>query len=154
MRADKQPSIGFDAHKQIKGRKRHLSVDTLGLPFAAAVTAASVQDRDGAFLTLNQLGPMEEELVRLYVDAAYRGFLVDFVAYVSDWVLEIVNKPAYQKGFAVQPRHWIVERPFAAVGALPPSGMRPRIPGRCEHRDDQNGDSFSYGQATNPILSF
>lgn len=61
---------------------------------------------------LNLLGPLEDRLQCIFADAAYQGFLEDFTAYVSDWTLEIVRKPPDQKGFAVQPKRWIVERTF------------------------------------------
>jgi transposase len=111
--APEQASIGYDANKKIKGRKRHLAVDTLGLVWGLEVTAASTQDRDGAFPVLAQLESQSDRLVRLYADNIYRGFLVEFVSYVSDWVLEIVEKPAGQIGFAVHPKRWVVERTFA-----------------------------------------
>lgn len=47
---------GYDAGKHVNGRKRHILVDTLGLLMAVVVTAASVQDRDGARLVLKRLG--------------------------------------------------------------------------------------------------
>jgi transposase len=81
--------------------------------WALEVTPASVQDRTGAWALLNQLEPLEEKLAHIYADAGYRGFLQEFVHYVSDWTLEIVEKPSDQKGFAVQPKRWIVERTFA-----------------------------------------
>jgi transposase len=77
------------------------------------VTAASVQDRDGALPLLDQLEPFSERLVRLFADSAYRGFLQDWADFVYGWALEIVEKPADQKGFVVQKKRWIVERTIA-----------------------------------------
>ncbi len=49
----------------------------------------------------------------MFADSAYRGFLQDWASYVYNWSLEIVTKPADQKGFVVQPKRWIVERTIA-----------------------------------------
>jgi transposase len=77
------------------------------------VTAASVQDREGALEVLEQLQPFSARLEHLYADSIYRGFLQDWAGYMYGWVLEIVEKPAEQKGFAVHPKRWIIERTFA-----------------------------------------
>lgn len=77
------------------------------------MTAASVQDRNGALPVLAQLEPFGERLKVMFADSAYRGFLQDWASYVYNWSLEIVTKPADQKGFVVQPKRWIVERTIA-----------------------------------------
>lgn len=104
---------GFDKAKLIKGRKRHLLVDTTGLLMAVAVTPASVQDRDGARLLLSRLGGACKKLRRIWVDGAYRGQLLDWVAERFHFRLQVVLRPEEQKGFAVLPRRWVVERTFA-----------------------------------------
>lgn len=113
-------AIGYDAGKQVHGRKRHLLVDTLGLVLLVVVTSASVQDRDGAKLLLAQLfqqlctrpSPWWR-LTKIWADAAYRGELLQWVLYQCGWLLEIVAKAAGQSGFQVLPKRWIVERTFA-----------------------------------------
>jgi len=104
---------GFDKAKLINGRKRHLLVDTLGLLMAAVVTAASVQDRDGARLLLSHLGGSCKKLRLIWVDGGYRGQLLDWVAEHCRFRLRVVLRPEEQKGFAVLPRRWVVERTFA-----------------------------------------
>lgn len=104
---------GFDKAKLIQGRKRHLLVDTLGLLLAIAVTPASVQDRDGARLLLSRLGGACKKLRLLWVDGAYRGQLLDWVAERFRLRLRVVLRPKEQRGFAVLPRRWVVERTFA-----------------------------------------
>jgi len=93
-------------------------VDTLGLIWAVSVSAASVQDRDGILPVLSQLPCACPRLEKLFADGAYAGFLVDYISYVTggDWTLEIVKKPEDQKGFAVLPKRWVVERTFAWGG--------------------------------------
>src|SRR5947209_2677059 len=66
-------SHGYDAHKNIKGRKRHLLVDTLGLPLSVYVTPANVQDRVGARLLLAGLNPLVPRLKKIWADEAYSG---------------------------------------------------------------------------------
>jgi putative transposase len=67
---------GYDKGKQVKGRKRHVLVDTLGWLLAVTVTAASVQDRGGARLLLAHLGGFCKKLHLIWVDGAYRGQLL------------------------------------------------------------------------------
>jgi len=64
---------GFDAGKKVKGRKRHLVVDTLGLLLAVTVSAASVQDRDGAPAVVALACAKVPSLKVLFVDGAYRA---------------------------------------------------------------------------------
>ena len=64
---------GYDAGKKVKGRKRHIVVDTLGLLLAVPVTAASVQDRDGAADVVAQACRKAPGIERLYADVAYGG---------------------------------------------------------------------------------
>jgi putative transposase len=64
---------GYDAHKCVKGRKRHLLVDTLGLPIASYVTPADVHDTQGARCLLAGLKYFVPRLKKIWADAAYRG---------------------------------------------------------------------------------
>jgi putative transposase len=107
---------GFDAGKQVKGRKRHLLVDTLGLLLAVVVTAASVQDRDGAKCLLHGVVGRLPRLAHLWADGAYGGDLIAWVARTCGWILEIVQRPANAVGFVLLPRRWVVERTFGWLG--------------------------------------
>ena len=64
---------GFDAHKCVKGRKRHLLVDTLGLPISSYVTPADVHDTHGARRLLAGRKYVLPRLKKIWADAAYRG---------------------------------------------------------------------------------
>ncbi len=104
---------GYDKGKQVNGRKRHILVDTAGLLMALTVTAACVQDRDGARLLLARLGGACKKLRRIWVDGAYRGQLLDWVSEHCRYRLQVVLRSDDRKGFAVLPRRWVVERTFA-----------------------------------------
>ena len=85
----------------------------MGLLWGRKVTAASVQDRQGAQELLALVEAFSSRLKKLYADGAYKGQLQDIAAYFYEWELEIVNKLPAQKGFVVLPKRWIVERTFA-----------------------------------------
>lgn len=108
---------GYDAGKGVKGRKRHILVDTVGNILEVVVHAASVQDRDGAKLLFAKLvDALIEHLQRIWADAAYRGQLIDWVHEHLNAVLDIVEREPDQKGFQVLPRRWVVERTLAWLG--------------------------------------
>ncbi|GAX41138.1 transposase [Tolypothrix sp. NIES-4075] len=108
--------VGYDAGKKINGRKRHLSVDMLGLVLRVLVTAASVPEREGGKKVLQQVHRMEHKVKRLntiWMDGGYRG--EDFMHWVMDmfrWIVEIVLRPLEKKGFVLLPKRWVVERTF------------------------------------------
>ena len=107
---------GYDGGKKIRGRKRHILVDTLGLLLFVVVTSANVQDRNGAQLLLSPLATQFRRLRLLWADGAYAGELETWTRGLRKWGklrLEIVRKPKGQKGFAVLPWRWRVERTFA-----------------------------------------
>ena len=106
----------FDGGKLITGRKRHLLVDTCGFLLAVLVTSAAVQDRDGARLLLQNLAGFCKKLRLIWIDGAYRGPLVDWVAETFSFRLRPVLRPKGQKGFVVLARRWVVERTFAWLG--------------------------------------
>jgi len=104
---------GYDAGKQVKGRKRHILVDTLGLLLAVIVTSAALSDPAGAKRLLKRLGGACKKLRRIWVDGTYRGHLLEWVLLHCKFVLQPVLRAEGQKGFVVLPRRWVVERTFA-----------------------------------------
>ncbi len=105
---------GYDGHKRVKGRKRHLLVDTLGLPVSISVTPADVHDQVGARYLLAGLKPLVPRLAKIWADGAYAGKqLARWCEGYGGWEVEIVGRDPDTKGFAVQPRRWVVERSFA-----------------------------------------
>ncbi len=107
---------GYDAGKQVKGRKRHLIVDTLGLLILVMVTAASAQDSEVGQEMLIDVNAKTKRLKKVYADQGYKQWLVDWIARWQHFLLEIVQKPPDQAGFQVHPQRWIVERGFAWFG--------------------------------------
>jgi putative transposase len=103
---------GYDAGKQVKGRKRHILVDTLGLLLMVIVSSAALADRDGAVEVFNATDGTLPRLKRVWADQNYGGELVEWVKQLFSFVLEIVRRPQQQRGFVVLPKRWIVERSF------------------------------------------
>jgi putative transposase len=107
-------SRGYDAGKNVNGRKRHIAVDTIGLLLVVAVTAASVQDRVAARAVIYALRGCYQRITCVWADSAYTGTLLGFAAALGIGV-QIVAKLAGQIGFQVLPRRWVVERTFAWI---------------------------------------
>jgi len=104
---------GYDAHKKISGRKRHIAVDTDGRLLAVNLTPADVADSTGAQLVLDALVKRWPCVKHLFGDAAYdRRTLLEKAPYL-DFTVEVVRGLQGQSGFQVQPRRWVVERTFA-----------------------------------------
>ena len=95
---------GYDAGKNISGRKRHIVVDTLGLILAVVVHAANQQDNDGACLVLYSLWEKMKRIRVIFADSAYgRNDLPDFVKQTLGFIIELVKRPRGTKGFKVLP---------------------------------------------------
>ena len=107
-------SVGYDAAKRIKGRKRHLLVDTLGLVLGIAVTPANITERAGAQVVLGRVLGWFTWLRILWVDGGYTGEAF------AQWVkrlrpklaVEVIKRSDTAKGFKVLARRWVVERTF------------------------------------------
>lgn len=124
-------NTGFDAGKKVKGRKRNIIVDTLGLLLAITVTAASVQDRDAAAPVVALACAKVPGLKKLYADGAYGGKCAEAIEQTHGISVEIVRHPGNRstgtwqdaqqplwpevvaKGFVVQAKRWVVERTHA-----------------------------------------
>lgn len=111
---------GFDAGKQVKGRKRFILTDSQGLLLAVWICAASVSEKKGAMQLLRYIKvvPCLRELcegIRLvWVDGGYRGEdLLRYVQKLWNWTWQVVLRTDNEKGFKLLPRRWVVERTFA-----------------------------------------
>jgi transposase len=107
-------SVGYDAGKNVKGRKRFLTVDTLGLVLRVLITAASVGEREGGkqvLLRVKQMEPSVSRLHTIWVDAGFDGN--PFMHWVMDfcrWIVQVVIRPKECKKFVLLPKRWVVER--------------------------------------------
>src|SRR5436305_4957997 len=109
---------GFDGGKLVKGRKRHLWVDSLGLLLAVQVTAANVQDGVAACDLLHRR-PWDDlpRLEVVYADSQYRTeCLREEVFDYAPFRLHVVSRPADQAGWVKLPQRWVVERTIAWLG--------------------------------------
>jgi transposase len=107
---------GYDAGKKINGRKRFIVTDTLGLLLVVGVLSASVQDRDGAKSVLLDTY-LRTPLRFVFADGGFAGRLLEWATQILATTISIVRKPADQRGFAVIPRRWAVERTLAWLTA-------------------------------------
>lgn len=106
--------VGYDAGKQIRGRKRHILVDVLGLLLGVVVTPASCTERAGGKMVLERIAGWFARLRKIWVDGGYTGEAF------AEWVrehhprveVEVVKRSDDVKGFKVLPRRWVVERTF------------------------------------------
>jgi putative transposase len=103
---------GSDGGKKVKGRKRHIVVDSLGLLLVVVVHAANHHDSKAAFGVIEALRYRFPRLVRIIADAGYRGELAEKVKGCFGWILMVVMRKDAKK-FEVLPQRWIVERTFS-----------------------------------------
>lgn len=108
---DARDCTGYDAGKKIKGRKRHIIVDTLGMVLKCEVHSAGIQDRDGAALVFDKLTARFPFIETICGDGGYRG---PRVRKSSPRLVEIIKRN--QASFEVLPKRWVVERTFAWLG--------------------------------------
>jgi putative transposase len=109
---------GFDGAKLLKGRKRHIVVDTLGLLLAVVVTSAGVDDGTGAPQVLERLSKESfPRLKKLWADNKYHNHALNrWVSEYGWYVIEVVSRPPGERKFTVVKWRWVVERTFAWLG--------------------------------------
>ena len=98
----------------MKGRQRHILVDTMGLLLAVVVHAANVQDRDGGKRVVAKATATFGRLRLIWADGGYAGKFVDWVAEHTIFRIEVIRRKS--KGWELLPRRWVVERTFAWLG--------------------------------------
>ncbi len=104
---------GFDGGKLVKGRKRHVAVDTLGLLLVVVVTAASFPEANSAPFLGPKLQEKSSRLEKIWTDGGYKEQFIEWFAANCKILVEIVKRPAGAVGFEVLPKRWVVERTFA-----------------------------------------
>ena len=113
--SEARSDVGFDAGKKVKGRKRHILVDTLGLLITVVVHAASISETAGGQLVLMELIERWWRLKLIWLDGGYMKGLFEWVKSLKRWRevrIEQVRRCDSQKGFQILPKRWIVERTF------------------------------------------
>ena len=132
-------TVGYDAAKRIKGRKRRLLVDTLGLLLGVEITAADVPEREGARDLLTDVPPWFNWLRKLWVDGGYSGeAFAQWVKTIGPKLeVEVVKRSDTAQGFEVLPRRWVVER---TIGWL----MRQRRLARDYEATEQSAAAFIF----------
>lgn len=109
-------SVGFDSAKKIKGRKRFITVDTLGLVLRVLVTAANVGEREGGKQVLKRVKQSKQRMSRMttiWVDGGFDGQpFMQWVMNFCRWIVQVVLRPEQTKGFVLVKKRWVVERTF------------------------------------------
>jgi putative transposase len=103
---------GFNPQKQVKGRKRHLMTDTLGLILFVVVCAACIADSDGAEYIFHETKGRFPRLRTVLVDQGYKSWLIEFAKRWFDIIVDIVKRAPEQRAFIAQPQRWKIERTF------------------------------------------
>ena len=107
---------GYDAAKKVKGRKRHIGVDTSGFLLGVIVHAADVQDADSAWDLLKKIKHLYCWLTVVFADSIYNRLPVLLACFLLGLTLIIVRRIAGTSGLAVVPRRWVVERTLGWLG--------------------------------------
>ena len=113
------PERGYDGGKKIKGRKRHLLVDTLGLLIAVIITSAALDDGVAALILLGQVEPQAfPRLITIFADQKYHNhaLAIWMAEYRAGWRIEVKVRPAGTKGFTPLEKRWVIERTNAWHG--------------------------------------
>jgi transposase len=103
-------TTGNDAGKKTKGRKRHVTTDSMGLLPAVVVTAASIQDRDAARRLLAAVAARFATITLVWADGGYTGWFVEWAKFTLTLTIQIVKRSDTATGFEALPRRWVVER--------------------------------------------
>jgi putative transposase len=113
------PERGYDGGKKIKGRKRHLLVDTLGLVLAILITSAGLDDGRAAPLLLGLVTPQDfPRLMTIFADQKYHNHALDawMAEHRTGWRIEVKARPEGMKGFTPLEKRWVIERTNAWHG--------------------------------------
>lgn len=107
---------GFNPAKMVKGRKRHLMTDTLGLILFVVVCAACIADSDGAEYIFHETEGKLPRLRTVLADQGYKRWLVEFAKRWFGIIVDIVQRSPEQREFVAQPQRWKIERTFGWLG--------------------------------------
>ena len=116
MNATSGMDRGIDGNKKIKGLKRHMLVDSLGLVIDVVIHAANIHDSKGATQVFEKLEERKSEhstLKQVFADAGYRGKLKKWLQKKLKMNLDIIKRTDKSTKWKIQPKRWIIERTFA-----------------------------------------
>ena len=151
-------AVGYDVGKQIKGRKRFMTVDTLGLVLRVLVRAASVGEREGGKQVLKRVKRMGKGVSRLHtvwVDGGFDG--APFMMWVMDvcrWIVQVVLRPEQTKGCVLLKKRWVVERTGGWFMGCRRLVRDARIAARNFGDVDLHWDDSDYGQEVGVKFDF
>ncbi len=112
---DTAENKGYDAGKKISGIKRHIAVDTQGLPHAIHITTANITDRAGAIIMFTKSKDNLSTVQNVLVDGGYTGLLfAEAIQEIIGATVEVAKRSELHK-FAVIPKRWVVERSFGWI---------------------------------------
>lgn len=134
---------GYDGGKKIKGRKRHIAVDTLGFLLCVVVHAASISDTRGARTLMLRMHRQFPGLVKIFVDGGYKKGCITWAATMLGWTLEVVKRIG--DGFHILPKRWIVERTFAWIANY-------RLHAKDYHHNPRHAEAALYATSTRILL--
>ena len=113
------PARGYDGGKKIKGRKRHLLVDTLSMLIAIAITSAGLDDGVSPFTLLGQVDPQDfPRLITIFADQKYHNHNLEacIAEHRAGWRIEVKTRPTGTQGFMPLEKRWVIERTNAWHG--------------------------------------
>ena len=110
------PTLGRRSTKKVKGRKRHIGVDTSGFLLGVLVHAADIQDADSAWDLLKKIKHLYCWLEVVFADSIYNRLPVLLACFLLGLTLIIVRRIAGTTGFVIIPRRWVVERTLGWLG--------------------------------------
>ena len=140
-------AVGYDAGKQIKGRKRFLSVDTLGLLLRVYVMAASTGEREGG-KRVHRMGKAVSRLHTIWTDGGFDGEpFMQWVINVCRWIVQVVLRPEQTKGFVLLKKRWVERAYLRLVDGLPSIGERLRTIASNLRSADLSCNDSDYGSA-------
>ncbi len=132
--------------KKINGRKRQFWVDTNGFLLRILVHPADISDTEGAEWLLRDHHRLFPRMKEIRVDEGYKASLAAWMEKNTTIQLNVIEKPIGQKGFAVIPKRWVVERSIAWAG-------RNRLASKEYNRNAESSEAFIYLGSITQLLN-
>jgi len=111
-------NVGVDGGKKIKGRKRHIVTDTMGLMLGVIITAANAHDGTVGIKVFGKIKMQLQRVKKVFADGSYKGSFKEFVKDLIKAEVEISSKPPSAKGFVPVKIRWVAERTFGWLNSF------------------------------------